>query len=174
MKRPRIVRRKTLCRTPYFTISRLEAQFRGYRKTYYLSEHGERAGILVLKGRKVLLVKQYRLLAGRSCWEIPGGGIEKGESPRRAALREVREEGGVRCRSLRPFFTFMPGTDTLFNRTYLFIARRVETVTWTATREIEARRWVDLERCLRWIRRGVLQDGMTVTALLAYRALGPV
>jgi 8-oxo-dGTP pyrophosphatase MutT (NUDIX family) len=171
MKKPRILRRRTLCRTPYFKISRLEAQFEGFRKTYYLSEHGERVGILVVKGGEVLLVRQYRLLAGRSCWEIPGGGIEGKETPRTAAEREVREEGGVRCRKLRPFFTFMPGTDTLFNRTHLFIGQRIEPVAWSATREIEGRRWVDFDQCLRWIRRGILLDGMTVTALLAYRAL---
>lgn len=37
---------------------------------------------------RVLMV----LERSRGCWELPGGGIEPGETPREAAVRELREE----------------------------------------------------------------------------------
>ncbi|TDC27590.1 NUDIX domain-containing protein [Streptomyces sp. 8K308] len=47
--------------------------------------------VAVERGGRVLLV----LDRGRGCWELPGGGIEPGETPRQAAARELWEEARV-------------------------------------------------------------------------------
>lgn len=50
------------------------------------------AGCLFLDDQqRVLLVKP----AYKEPWEIPGGGVEPGESPREACKRELREELGI-------------------------------------------------------------------------------
>ena len=40
----------------------------------------------------VLLMRWHDLVNGREFWEPPGGGIERGESPHDAAVRELFEE----------------------------------------------------------------------------------
>ncbi|MBI3486185.1 NUDIX hydrolase [Candidatus Daviesbacteria bacterium] len=65
---------------------------------------GFRAGIhvLVQKGNKYLLIKRADSdLADPSCWDLPGGGIRYLEKPLDAALREVKEEVGLRVRILK-------------------------------------------------------------------------
>ncbi|MGB8034685.1 MAG: NUDIX hydrolase, partial [Nitrososphaeraceae archaeon] len=58
-------------------------------------EHSPSVGLIpVVDGAFILFVTQYRHAAGRTLLEIPAGKIEKGESPKRAALREMREEIG--------------------------------------------------------------------------------
>ncbi|MBI3547887.1 MAG: NUDIX domain-containing protein [Elusimicrobia bacterium] len=41
-------------------------------------------------------------LRGEVVWTFPKGHLEKGETPRQAALREVEEETGWRCRIKAP------------------------------------------------------------------------
>lgn len=38
-------------------------------------------------------------------WVHPGGGIKRGESPEEAAVREVREETGIRCKAVGKAFS---------------------------------------------------------------------
>lgn len=53
----------------------------------------DRSIALVVRDGKILSVKTHRL--GGYINELPGGGIEKGESPDEAALRELKEECGL-------------------------------------------------------------------------------
>jgi ADP-ribose pyrophosphatase YjhB (NUDIX family) len=55
------------------------------------------AGGVVLKDGTVLLIRA-RDLKGRPVWTFPKGKLNEGEKSQQAALREVAEETGWRCR----------------------------------------------------------------------------
>ena len=59
------------------------------------------AGGIVEKKGKILLVKVTNL-QGEIVWTFPKGHLEKDETPLKAALREVEEETGWKCRSTGP------------------------------------------------------------------------
>jgi len=48
------------------------------------------AGVVMMHGGHVLLLRR----SGEGIWGLPGGGLEKGENPIQAAIRECREEIG--------------------------------------------------------------------------------
>ncbi len=50
----------------------------------------ERAAALIIKNRKILLM--YRFYKGQEYYVFPGGAVEKNESPKEAAIREIKEE----------------------------------------------------------------------------------
>ena len=61
------------------------------------------AGGILSKNGKLMLVRVKNLM-GEKVWTFPKGHIEKNETPRKAALREVWEETGWECKIIRPLF----------------------------------------------------------------------
>ena len=55
-----------------------------------------RAAIVIVKDGQVALIKRVR--DGSTYYVFPGGGVETGETPEHAAVREAREELGVEVR----------------------------------------------------------------------------
>ncbi len=62
-----------------------------------------RSMALVTRGDKILFVRLHS--QGREFFSLPGGGIEPGESPGQAALRELKEECVVDGKLVRPLNT---------------------------------------------------------------------
>ena len=52
-----------------------------------------RAGIVLIEDNKVALIERHR--AGLHYFVFPGGGVNEGESPEQAAVRETMEELGI-------------------------------------------------------------------------------
>lgn len=52
-----------------------------------------RAGIILIENDKVALIERHR--AGLDYYVFPGGGVDEGETPEQAAVREAMEELGV-------------------------------------------------------------------------------
>lgn len=59
----------------------------------------DRSQALVIRNNKILLVKHK--MYGREFFCMPGGGIESGETPEEAAIRELNEESKVTGRIVR-------------------------------------------------------------------------
>jgi ADP-ribose pyrophosphatase len=137
-----------------------------------LVEHSPSIGLIpILEGTHVLLVTQYRHAAKEYTVEIPAGKIEKGETPKQAALREMREEIGY-VGKLFPVLQWYlsPGYNT--ELMYVFVATNLRKV-------IDRRENLDddeditvtpmkLTTAIRKCIGGEIQDCKTVAALLAY------
>jgi len=71
-----------------------------------------RSGIVLVEDGKVALIERYR--NGTHYYVFPGGGVDEGETPEGAAVREMEEETGLRVAVKRnPFWveraTLFPG-----------------------------------------------------------------
>ena len=108
----------------------------------------ERATVVVVTDGRVLLARDI----GSHHFNMPGGGIERGESPEEAAARELREETGLTATSTEFLFVW----ESSFARHHAF---RIEASGEIRTgAEIAELRW--------WDRREELLMNQHVKAIL--------
>jgi 8-oxo-dGTP pyrophosphatase MutT (NUDIX family) len=68
----------------------------GSKGTYAFGKRQNGVGLIVITpDQKLLLRREYRYPIKQWSWEMPGGGIDAGETATAAAMRELEEETGI-------------------------------------------------------------------------------
>ncbi len=120
------------------------------------------------KGR-VLLVKQYRLPARSHLWELPAGRLDPGETPLKAAKRELVEETGYRAKSWTKLATYWPSPGFLAEKMTIYLA---EGLTAGEQKPMEDERiemrWFTRKEVGDLIDAGKLEDGKTILGYLLW------
>jgi len=62
----------------------------------------------IVDDRAIVMVRVKRPVINDATWELPAGGVKKGETPREAARRELAEETGIIVQSLQRFRSLPP------------------------------------------------------------------
>src|SRR5581483_1113775 len=106
----KLISSKELIRTPIFHVTQDRAlDPDGFEIKRAIVQHRGSAVMMPIdERRRVLLVRQYRLPARRYLWELPAGRVDPGETPLRAAKRELAEETGYRARKWARLAEFYP------------------------------------------------------------------
>jgi 8-oxo-dGTP pyrophosphatase MutT (NUDIX family) len=165
---------KKVYSNPYMEVVHTKVDFGEFIKDYYVLNLQQRAGVVAVNDAGcVLLTRQYRFLIDRDSWEIPGGGLDNNEAPIAAAVRECKEETGIECSALTPLLVFYPGLDNFDNKTHVFYSTNVRQIKPFSpnAKEVLEIRWVPLLECLEMIASETILDVLTISGLLAYRAL---
>ena len=98
---------------------------KGFRE--YIKHIGAVAVLPLTNDGKVICVRQYRYAVGQVTVEIPAGKLDSpDEDPIEAALRELREETGARCKRLTYLGTYLASPAILDEKINLYLARGLE------------------------------------------------
>jgi ADP-ribose pyrophosphatase len=85
-------------------------------------EHNGGVGILAVRDKKIILVRQFRKPIESSLYEIPAGKLEKGEDTLSCAIREMEEETGLVPENIELLLTIYPSPGFSSEKLYIYMS----------------------------------------------------
>jgi ADP-ribose pyrophosphatase len=120
--------------------------------------------------KRILLVRQFRLPAQKSMWELPAGRLDPGEKALQAAKRELREETGYSARKWKKLAQYYPSPGYVSEKMSLFLATDLEEgEAQPMEDERIEKRWFKAAEIDKAIRDGKIIDGKTLIGFLLWK-----
>ena len=143
----------------------------GKKHDFYIIESNDWVNIIPLTAdHEVVMIRQYRHGSREVTLEIPGGLVEAGDTPKKAAARELSEETGYQAKKWVKIGVVNPNPALFNNHCYTFLADDIEKVSEPKpdqTEDIEVV-LIPLADIPKLILEGKVDHAMVITAFCHY------
>jgi ADP-ribose pyrophosphatase len=168
----KVIEKKEVYRCRLFHITEEVAQDdkTGFRIERSVVRHRGAAVMLAADEKeRVLLVRQYRLPAGKKMWELPAGTIDEGEKPFATAKRELKEETGLTAKKWKKLAEYYPSPGFVDEKMSVYLATDLTQgeASPMDDERIETR-WFTKKELKEMIRKGRIQDSKTMVGYLMW------
>jgi ADP-ribose pyrophosphatase len=169
----KLISTKEVYRCKLFWVTEDEAKEKDFKIERSVVRHRGSAVMLAIdKKKRILLVQQYRLPAGKKLWELPAGKVDEGEKVLEAAKRELIEETGYRAGKWKKLVSFYPSPGYVAEKMTIFVATElVEGEAQPMDDERIEKRWFTRKELNKLIRAGKIDDGKTLVGYLLWSSL---
>ncbi|MCL5099542.1 MAG: NUDIX hydrolase [Candidatus Marsarchaeota archaeon] len=123
--------------------------------------------IPMLDKRTMLFERHYRSAIGRYILELPAGHIDAGETPVRAARRELLEETGYRAGRMKPVYNAYMAPGLLADKMHFFAATELRKAGLpTDSNEKMKLIRLSVEKAYKYVKNGRIKDGKSMIGVL--------
>ncbi|WP_199622989.1 NUDIX hydrolase [Paenibacillus alkalitolerans] len=142
----------------------------GAKATREIVKHPGAVAVIAVVDGKLLVVEQYRKPLERFQVEIPAGKLERGEDPADAAKRELREETGYSCESVKLLHSIATSPGFADEVIHIYAADGLQSGEAEPDEDeflnVEA---LTMEEAERYVAEGRICDAKTLLALYAWK-----
>lgn len=142
----------------------------GGTATREIVKHPGAVAVLALLDDRMIVVEQYRKPLEKSQIEIPAGKLDAGEEPIEAAKRELEEETGYRCGTIRHLSSFYTSPGFADEILHLYLAEGLTAGEVHPDEDefldVEA---ITLEQAQQYIQEQRISDAKTIMAVYAWQ-----
>jgi ADP-ribose pyrophosphatase len=143
----------------------------GRKHDFYILESRDWINVIPLTdNQQVVMIKQYRHGSREVTLEIPGGLVDAGDTPKKAAARELLEETGYQAKKWQKIGVVNPNPALFNNRCHTFLAQDIKKISDPSpdqTEDIEVV-LIPLKRIHGLILNGEIDHAMVITAFTHY------
>ena len=131
---------------------------------YWVVEYPDWVNVIAItKDGYFVMERQYRHAVAMTCYELPCGVMESGETPLEAARRELMEETGYGKGEWKEIMTITPNPSSMSNFTHCFLATGVEK---TGTQHLDATEELEVHLLTRDEVLSLLRDNQLIQSLM--------
>ncbi len=167
----KILKSEVVYEGPVFGVRRDEVEEPGGLRAMreVVTHPGSVVVLPVLDDGRVVLIRQYRHATRQYLWELVAGRIDAGETPKRAAARELLEETGYRAKRFSVFLDVFPTPGFVEERMFILLAEELTAgkAQPEEDEKIEARAY-NVKELKQMIHGGKLRDAKSVAGILYY------
>lgn len=124
----------------------------------------------IIDSEHILMIKNERIVVGKTLWELPAGTLELNEPPSLAAGRELIEETGYEASEISLLSSFYTSPGICDEKMFAFTAHTLKFVGQqledTEEIQVEILKWSQIWN---WIKDGTIQDGKTLATFFLYQ-----
>jgi 8-oxo-dGTP pyrophosphatase MutT (NUDIX family) len=135
-------------------------------KNFHRIELNDAVMVICENDNKILFIKEYRIGLKKMSWGLPGGFIEKKESPKQTAIRELKEETNIKIENIKLFKKFSRNGNYNCGIDYVFFSK-VKKKNLKFEKNVK-HIWLDKKNIKKYLRQNKFETPGVIAAVFYY------